>query len=171
MSAIELRSAVKRFGDTAVLTGVDLSAPEGSITAVLGASGSGKTTLLRLIAGFERLDSGSLSIGDRIVDDGVDAHGDAASVTRSPPPVNVPPARAFAAEHHHVAAKHQLRVQHDGGIVRIGMHGLSLEPEGTTQEIDRPGGVGIAQAWDQGVASGHGSLLDGQACSLPARAR
>ncbi len=73
MSAIELRSAVKRFGDTVVLTSVDLSAPEGSITAVLGASGSGKTTLLRLIAGFERLDSGSLSIGDRIVDDGVRA--------------------------------------------------------------------------------------------------
>ena len=34
--------------------------PDRSITAVLGASGSGKTTLLRLIAGFERLDGGSL---------------------------------------------------------------------------------------------------------------
>jgi iron(III) transport system ATP-binding protein len=70
MSAIELRSAAKRFGDTVVLTGIDLTVPIGSITAVLGASGSGKTTLLRLIAGFERLDSGSLTIGDRVVDDG-----------------------------------------------------------------------------------------------------
>jgi iron(III) transport system ATP-binding protein len=70
MSAIDLRSATKRFGETAVLTGVDLSVPVGSITAVLGASGSGKTTLLRLIAGFERLDSGSLKIGDRVLDDG-----------------------------------------------------------------------------------------------------
>jgi iron(III) transport system ATP-binding protein len=70
MSAIDLRSATKRFGETAVLTGVDLSVPMGSITAVLGASGSGKTTLLRLIAGFERLDSGSLRIGDRVLDDG-----------------------------------------------------------------------------------------------------
>jgi iron(III) transport system ATP-binding protein len=70
MSAIELRSAAKRFGETVVLTGLDLTVPTGSITAVLGASGSGKTTLLRLIAGFERLDSGSLKIGDRVVDDG-----------------------------------------------------------------------------------------------------
>jgi iron(III) transport system ATP-binding protein len=73
MSAIDLRSATKRFGDTPVLTGVDLSVPVGSITAVLGASGSGKTTLLRLIAGFERLDSGSLKIGEHLVDDGVRA--------------------------------------------------------------------------------------------------
>jgi iron(III) transport system ATP-binding protein len=70
MSTIDLRSATKRFGDTAVLTGVDLSVPSGSITAVLGASGSGKTTLLRLIAGFEQLDAGSLQIGERILDDG-----------------------------------------------------------------------------------------------------
>ncbi|HEY8626435.1 MAG TPA: ABC transporter ATP-binding protein [Solirubrobacteraceae bacterium] len=70
MSTIDLRCATKRFGETVVLTGVDLSVPTGSITAVLGASGSGKTTLLRLIAGFEQLDAGSLMIGDRILDDG-----------------------------------------------------------------------------------------------------
>jgi iron(III) transport system ATP-binding protein len=70
MSAIEVRAAVKSFDTTTVLCGVDLTVPVGSITAVLGASGSGKTTLLRLIAGFERLDSGTLSIGDRTVDDG-----------------------------------------------------------------------------------------------------
>jgi iron(III) transport system ATP-binding protein len=69
MSAIELRGAAKRFGETAVLTDVDLAVPVGSITAVLGASGSGKTTLLRLIAGFEQLDSGTLRIGDQLVDD------------------------------------------------------------------------------------------------------
>jgi iron(III) transport system ATP-binding protein len=70
MSAIELRAAAKRFGDTVVLAGLDLTVPPRTITAVLGASGSGKTTLLRLIAGFERLDSGSLKIGDHVVDDG-----------------------------------------------------------------------------------------------------
>ena len=70
MSAIELRAAAKSFDTTAVLSGVDLTVPVGSITAVLGASGSGKTTLLRLIAGFEQLDSGSISIGNRTVDDG-----------------------------------------------------------------------------------------------------
>jgi iron(III) transport system ATP-binding protein len=70
MSAIELRHASKAFGATRVLAGVDLDVPERSITAVLGASGSGKTTLLRLIAGFEALDGGSLTIGGRVLDDG-----------------------------------------------------------------------------------------------------
>jgi iron(III) transport system ATP-binding protein len=70
MSAIELRDASKAFGATQVLDGIALTVPERSITAVLGASGSGKTTLLRLIAGFEALDGGTLTIGDRLVDDG-----------------------------------------------------------------------------------------------------
>ncbi len=70
MSAIELRGVSKAFGTTRVLERVDLDVPERSITAVLGASGSGKTTLLRLIAGFEALDGGSITIGSRLVDDG-----------------------------------------------------------------------------------------------------
>src|ERR1700761_405775 len=70
MSAIELRGASKAFGATQVLQNIALTVPERSITAVLGASGSGKTTLLRLIAGFEALDGGTLTIGDRVVDDG-----------------------------------------------------------------------------------------------------
>ena len=69
MSAIELRSVVKRFGSTPVLVDVDLTVEDGSLTAILGESGSGKTTMLRLIAGFERLDGGSVSIGGRVVDD------------------------------------------------------------------------------------------------------
>ncbi|HEY5230841.1 MAG TPA: ABC transporter ATP-binding protein [Galbitalea sp.] len=69
MSEIRLRSAAKRFGVSRVLDDVNLTVPEGSMTAILGASGSGKTTLLRIIAGFERLDSGELSIGGQIVDD------------------------------------------------------------------------------------------------------
>ena len=71
MSAIELRAAAKSFDATAVLAGVDLTVPAGSITAVLGASGSGKTTLLRLIAGFERLDGGThRASATATVDDG-----------------------------------------------------------------------------------------------------
>jgi iron(III) transport system ATP-binding protein len=58
----------KAFGTHPVLTGLDLDVPAGSFTAILGPSGSGKTTLLRLLAGFERADAGSISIGDRVVD-------------------------------------------------------------------------------------------------------
>jgi iron(III) transport system ATP-binding protein len=70
VSVIELSAVAKRFGATIVLTDIDLTVPSGSVTAVLGASGSGKTTLLRLIAGFEQLDRGAISIGGRLVDDG-----------------------------------------------------------------------------------------------------
>jgi iron(III) transport system ATP-binding protein len=70
MSVIELRGVAKRYDGTPVLAGVDLTAPAAAITAVLGASGSGKTTLLRLIAGFEQLDSGTIAIGGRVLDDG-----------------------------------------------------------------------------------------------------
>ncbi len=70
MSEIDLKALAKSFGETPVLTDVELTVPAGSFTAVLGASGSGKTTLLRLIAGFERLDRGTISIGGAVIDDG-----------------------------------------------------------------------------------------------------
>jgi iron(III) transport system ATP-binding protein len=70
VSAIVVQQAHKSYGSTRVLDGVDLDVPTGSITAVLGSSGSGKTTLLRSIAGFERLDSGRITIADKVVDDG-----------------------------------------------------------------------------------------------------
>jgi iron(III) transport system ATP-binding protein len=59
----------KSFGDHVVLDNLYLEVPEGSLTAVLGPSGSGKTTLLRLLAGFDRPDGGSISIGGTVVED------------------------------------------------------------------------------------------------------
>ncbi len=70
MSTIELRGVAKSFGTTPVLSDVELTVPDASITAVLGVSGSGKTTLLRLIAGFEQIDAGTIAIGGRALDDG-----------------------------------------------------------------------------------------------------
>jgi iron(III) transport system ATP-binding protein len=70
MSDIKLHQVAKRFSATPVLSNVDLTVPDGSLTAVLGASGSGKTTLLRLIAGFEQIDAGTVAIGGHVVDDG-----------------------------------------------------------------------------------------------------
>jgi iron(III) transport system ATP-binding protein len=70
MTAISLAGVSKRFGAAAVLQDLDLTVPDGSLTAVLGASGSGKSTLLRLVAGFERVDSGEIRFGDRLVDNG-----------------------------------------------------------------------------------------------------
>ncbi len=68
MRQLTVSGLYKAFGAHPVLTGLDLDVPAGSFTAILGPSGSGKTTLLRLLAGFERADAGSITIGDRIVD-------------------------------------------------------------------------------------------------------
>src|SRR5580693_2539101 len=68
MRQVAVTGLEKAFGTHPVLTGVDLEVPAGSLTAILGPSGSGKTTLLRLLAGFERADVGTISIGDSLVD-------------------------------------------------------------------------------------------------------
>jgi iron(III) transport system ATP-binding protein len=70
VSVIEIENLAKAYGNTEVLRALELTVPDGSITAVLGASGSGKTTLLRVIAGFEDADAGTVRIGGRLVDDG-----------------------------------------------------------------------------------------------------
>ena len=70
MTTIRIAGVDKSFDTTSVLAHVELVVPNESITAVVGASGSGKTTLLRLIAGFEQVDAGSITIGDAVVDDG-----------------------------------------------------------------------------------------------------
>jgi len=58
----------KAFGRHAVLRGVDLAVPDGTVTAILGPSGSGKTTLLRILAGFVPPDGGTICIGGTEVD-------------------------------------------------------------------------------------------------------
>jgi iron(III) transport system ATP-binding protein len=68
MTQLVVAGLHKAFGDHPVLTGVDLEVPAGSLTAILGPSGSGKTTLLRVLAGFERADAGTVTIGGSVVD-------------------------------------------------------------------------------------------------------
>jgi iron(III) transport system ATP-binding protein len=68
-SGLSVSDLHKSFGSHSVLSGVDLDVPAGSLTAVLGSSGSGKTTLLRVLAGFERADRGTVSLGGRVVED------------------------------------------------------------------------------------------------------
>jgi len=63
---LRIEDLSKRFGGTAAVDQLSLDIYQGEFFALLGPSGCGKTTLLRLIAGFERPDSG------RILLDGVD---------------------------------------------------------------------------------------------------
>lgn len=65
--AVRVTGLRKRYGSVIALAGVDLLAGQGEFFTLLGPSGSGKTTLLRLIAGFERPDSGQIELGERDV--------------------------------------------------------------------------------------------------------
>lgn len=55
------------YGQNAVLSGVDLVVPDGTLTAILGSSGSGKTTLLRVIMGFIAQEQGTVKVGGTVV--------------------------------------------------------------------------------------------------------
>jgi putative spermidine/putrescine transport system ATP-binding protein len=57
---VEFDRVAKRFGAVRAVDQVSFAIPRGEFFALLGPSGSGKTTSLRLIAGFERPDSGRL---------------------------------------------------------------------------------------------------------------
>ncbi|WP_028067958.1 ABC transporter ATP-binding protein [Solirubrobacter soli] len=63
---IDLDQLTKRYGDVVAVDGIDLHMPGGEFFTMLGPSGCGKTSTLRLIAGFEKLDSGAIKL------DGVD---------------------------------------------------------------------------------------------------
>jgi iron(III) transport system ATP-binding protein len=64
MNAVELSAVSKSFGSVKAVQALDLEVPRGELMAVLGPSGCGKTTLLRLIAGFERPEAGTVTVGD-----------------------------------------------------------------------------------------------------------
>lgn len=66
---IEVVGVQKRYGDLAVLKGVDLRVAKGEVVSIVGASGAGKTTLLQILGTLERADSGTLHIGGQLVSD------------------------------------------------------------------------------------------------------
>jgi ABC-2 type transport system ATP-binding protein len=61
--AIEIAGLTKSYGDHAVLRGVDLSVPAGSILALLGSNGAGKTTVVRILSTLLKADGGTAIVG------------------------------------------------------------------------------------------------------------
>ncbi|WP_105639530.1 L-cystine ABC transporter ATP-binding protein TcyN [Cronobacter dublinensis] len=68
MSAIEVKNLVKQFHGQTVLHGIDLQVQTGEVVAIIGPSGSGKTTLLRSINLLEQPESGTVRVGDILID-------------------------------------------------------------------------------------------------------
>jgi ABC-type Fe3+/spermidine/putrescine transport system ATPase subunit len=68
-AGIGVHGVTKSYGRTAVLQGIELVVSPGEFLCLLGPSGCGKTTLLRCLAGLERPDAGSITIGERVVVD------------------------------------------------------------------------------------------------------
>ena len=70
MTRLDLTSVAKAPGPAAGVTSLTMSIPSGSLTCLVGPAGAGKTTVLRLLAGFERPDTGTIGA------DGVDIGAD-----------------------------------------------------------------------------------------------
>ena len=67
MARLSLEEVTRRFGEHAAVDRVSMDIGEGEFLALVGPSGCGKTTLLRLLAGFERADSGTIRFDDEIM--------------------------------------------------------------------------------------------------------
>lgn len=64
---VELHQVFKFFNSQAAVNGVNLDIRQGEFFSILGPSGCGKTTTLRLIAGFDKVDAGNISIGGQLM--------------------------------------------------------------------------------------------------------
>jgi sn-glycerol 3-phosphate transport system ATP-binding protein len=69
MAAVTLREVKKAYGALEVIHGVSAEIADGEFVVIVGPSGCGKSTLLRMVAGLERITSGEVAIGGRVVNE------------------------------------------------------------------------------------------------------
>lgn len=69
MASVTIDKVVKNYGKLEVVHGIDVRIADGEFVVLVGPSGCGKSTLLRMIAGLEDISGGTISIGDRVVND------------------------------------------------------------------------------------------------------
>jgi multiple sugar transport system ATP-binding protein len=69
MSDVSIKKLRKAYGALDVIHSIDVEISEGEFVVLVGPSGCGKSTMLRMIAGLEKINSGTVAIGDRIVND------------------------------------------------------------------------------------------------------
>lgn len=66
--ALIATALARRLGARTILEGIDLALEPGLLCAVIGPNGAGKSTLLRLLAGIDRPDGGSVSLGGTAIE-------------------------------------------------------------------------------------------------------
>ncbi len=70
MALLEVKNIHKKFGKAEVLKGIDFSLEKGEVLSIIGSSGSGKTTLLRCLNFLETPETGTISVGNKVLFDG-----------------------------------------------------------------------------------------------------
>jgi sn-glycerol 3-phosphate transport system ATP-binding protein len=67
MARIQLQDVRKTYAGQEVIHGISIDIANGEFVVIVGPSGCGKSTLLRMVAGLEEISSGTVTIGDRVV--------------------------------------------------------------------------------------------------------
>ncbi|HCG01960.1 MAG TPA: glycerol-3-phosphate ABC transporter ATP-binding protein [Chloroflexi bacterium] len=69
MAKVTLEHIWKRYGDVVAVHDVSLEAKDEEFLVLVGPSGCGKSTTLRMVAGLDDISEGTISIGERVVND------------------------------------------------------------------------------------------------------
>ncbi|NOY99371.1 MAG: sn-glycerol-3-phosphate ABC transporter ATP-binding protein UgpC [Chloroflexi bacterium] len=83
MSSVAYENVIKKFGETVAVNNMTFHVADKEFLVLVGPSGCGKTTALRLLAGLEEITSGTIHIGDRVVNDIAPKDRDIAMVFQS----------------------------------------------------------------------------------------
>ncbi|SON54232.1 sn-glycerol-3-phosphate import ATP-binding protein UgpC [Hartmannibacter diazotrophicus] len=83
VASVKIDNVIKRYGSVQVMHGVSVDIEDGEFVVLVGPSGCGKSTLLRMLAGLEEVSDGTISIGDRVVNDVLPKERDIAMVFQS----------------------------------------------------------------------------------------
>ena len=113
MARIELHDVTKVYGgNVKAVDSLSLDIADGDFMVLVGPSGCGKTTVLRMVAGLEDITSGTITIGDRVVNDLPPRERDVAMVFQNYalyPHLTVEENLAFGLELHKVPRDEQRR--------------------------------------------------------------
>jgi multiple sugar transport system ATP-binding protein len=83
MARVAFENVVKQFGDVTAVNNLNIDVADKEFLVLVGPSGCGKTTALRCLAGLEEISSGTIKIGDRVVNDVAPKDRDIAMVFQS----------------------------------------------------------------------------------------